>query len=126
MGTMMQTGGGIRGGLPAEPHRRWQDVANLVLGAWVFVTPWLLTNFAYRSSIDAWVIGAIVFLASVWALVARRGRALEAIAALAGLWLLITPFWLPETGADRINNWICGALIVAFGAWSLATREPQV
>jgi hypothetical protein len=47
-----------------------------VLGLWMFVSPWILgfaSNVEARNS--AWVLGAMVFLTSLWALLERRGMA---------------------------------------------------
>jgi hypothetical protein len=108
---------------PLEPRRRWGDGATLVLGAWVFITAWLFTNFTEQGAVNAWAVGAVVFVASLWALFSRRAPVLEWIIVLAGLWLIASPWVINETGADAINNWICGVLIAIFAFTAL--REEQ-
>ncbi len=47
-------------------NQRWQDWVGLVLGAWLFLSPWLLTYAAAPAAAwSAWAIGigTIVFLA---------------------------------------------------------------
>lgn len=48
---------------------------NLVLGAWIFAAPWAL-GFAYghlaAAAWDHWIVGALIFLISAWALGASR------------------------------------------------------
>ena len=48
--------------------KRWQDWANLVLGAWMVASPWIIgfsTNTPARNGAIA--LGALVFLMSLWA-----------------------------------------------------------
>ena len=49
-----------------EPHRRWQDWVNLLLGAWLFISPWVLLN-AGGYATDAFWVGALIVLVSIWA-----------------------------------------------------------
>ncbi len=46
---------------------RGQEWANLLLGAWIFVAPWVL-GFAYglfpAAAWDHWIVGALIFLVS--------------------------------------------------------------
>lgn len=54
----------------------WQEWINLLLGAWIFAAPWAL-GFAggnlTAAAWDHWVVGALIFILSVWNLsVARR------------------------------------------------------
>lgn len=47
---------------------------NIVFGAWVFISPWVL-GFASAASVIAWsfwIIGAIVFILAIWAVVQNR------------------------------------------------------
>lgn len=53
---------------------RWQDWTNLVLGAWLFVAPWLL-GFASVSAgaWNAWIVSVVVALAALSALAGIGG-----------------------------------------------------
>ncbi len=47
---------------------------NIVFGAWVFISPWVL-GFASVASVLAWsfwIIGAIVFILAIWAVAQNR------------------------------------------------------
>ncbi len=55
---------------------------NIVFGAWVFFSPWVL-GFASVASVVAWsmwIIGAIVFILAIWAEVAYHGPSARATA----------------------------------------------
>ncbi len=50
----------------------WQEWANLVLGAWIFVAPWAL-GFAmgaqhHVAAWDHWIVGGLIFLISAWSI----------------------------------------------------------
>lgn len=69
------------------------DLYNAVLGAFLFVSPWL---FAYRDGLareDAFASGAILMLASLLAIVAFREWEEWGNLAI-GLWVLASPFVL--------------------------------
>lgn len=45
----------------------WQEWFNLVLGAWIFVAPWVLgfaTGSSPAAAWDHWIVGALIFLVS--------------------------------------------------------------
>lgn len=51
----------------------WEDWGNLILGAWLFISPWIL-GFV-TGGVAAWnayIVGALVALISIWGIVAVR------------------------------------------------------
>jgi len=53
----------------------WQEYINMVLGAWIFVAPWVLGFTPLgRASWDHWIVGALVFLIALWSLSAVRDQ----------------------------------------------------
>lgn len=111
-------------------QNKWQDIANLILGVWLFVSPWIV---GYAGSAapawNAWVLGAIVAVFALAALFAFHSVE-EWIKVLAGLWLLISPYILGfATFAPAIwNQVIVGLLVVGLalcGAWLIPQREQQ-
>lgn len=53
----------------------WQEWINLVLGAWIFVAPWVL-GFAYgpfpSASWDHWIVGGLIFIFSLLNMASSR------------------------------------------------------
>lgn len=51
------------------------EVINMIVGLWVFLSPWLL-GFTERSRAawNAWVVGALVVLLALWAFQTMRRR----------------------------------------------------
>ncbi len=60
----------------------WQEYINMVLGAWIFVAPWALGFTPLgRASWNHWIVGALIFLISLWSLsMARPERVATTIA----------------------------------------------
>jgi hypothetical protein len=102
----------------------WQDWTDLVLAAWLFVSPWIVgvaTGFGW----NAWVVGAAAVLVGVWALAAPRQMAAEIVMGLFGVWLFITPWLFGFSGVagQAWNMWIVGALLMVLPSWRYATAK---
>jgi SPW repeat len=98
----------------------WQDVGNLVLGAWLFISPWILGFSALSTpAINAWVFGAIVALLALAALYAYQ-KWEEWLSAAIGVWVFISPWVLGFSYDVNIlwNSLIVGALLVILALWS--------
>lgn len=48
--------------------RPWEEWINLIVGAWVFISPWVLGYYITNTAAlwNSLVIGALVFVLSVW------------------------------------------------------------
>jgi hypothetical protein len=109
---------------------RWQDWANLVLGVWLFLSPWIL-GFAARgeptatvttAASNAWIFGVIIAVLSIAAL-ARAQPWEEWINLLCGIWLVISP-WVLGYSANMTPLWnalIVGVLVFIMAVWDLST-----
>ncbi len=52
---------------------RTPELVNALFGALVFVAPWVLGFVAERAArIDAWIVGAVIVVAALWAAMAER------------------------------------------------------
>jgi hypothetical protein len=103
---------------PSSSARRWEDLASIVLGivaaaAAVFLHP----------AIDAILINAliaglvIVALAVLEITVPPRWE--EPFEMLAGIWLIVSPFWLGYGDPLRITHIVIGVLVMILGAVEL-------
>src|SRR5689334_23400180 len=54
--------------------RRWQDWVNLLLGVWLFLSPWLLgyTGASMTASWNAWILGVALVVFSAIAVSVPR------------------------------------------------------
>lgn len=52
---------------------QWEDWVNLILGAWLFISPWVLRFSGIQNAAwDAWIVGILFFLIGIWGVVSVR------------------------------------------------------
>jgi hypothetical protein len=104
-------------------NARWRERATVLLGAYLFVAPWVFgTSEDKVSSANAWIAGACLVMAALRAPM-MSGLLTTGLTKIAlGAWLLASPFVLGFAGSGAAwSAWIAGALIVALaGTLSLA------
>ena len=132
---------------PATRPNRLPTWANLVLGAWLFISPWVLqfgggvsttpvtaapgggpiaavSNAAW----NAWVLGVIVFLVALSA-ISRMEFWQEQINVLLGAWIFAAPWALGfASGNDASaawDHWIVGALVFILSIWNLSVARQS-
>ena len=103
--------------------RRWQDWVTLVLGIWLFISPWAL-RFEPGMPAQSWnfyVLGVAFF---VFAIGAINMRTLweEWVTLVLGIWMIISPWVLAYSGNvnARDDAVIVGVIIGAMSIWALA------
>jgi hypothetical protein len=117
------------GSRPIERSGKWQDWANLILAAWLFLSPWILgfapagagsEAAASNASWNAWVFGIVIGVVAA-AAIARLQVWEEWVNALLGVWLFLSPWILGFAGLPNPgwNHWITGALVFAFAVSDL-------
>ena len=103
--------------------RRWQDHANLVLGTWLFMSPWILDYTGTVAAWNAYVIGVAIV---VFALAAAYVKVWEEIVTmLFGVWLVVSPFALGFSAASSIalHTVVVGILATAFAIWAMSNDQ---
>ena len=106
-------------------NARWQDVVNLLLGAWLFISPWVLGfSDAGLVATSAWVFGIIVAGLALAAIFAYRIWE-EWVEAAIGAWVFISPWVLGATSNPRIlwSSLIAGALLAILALWSSSLQH---
>lgn len=100
---------------------RWQDWLNMLLGAWLFASPWVLkyADDFPRAAWSAWISGAAIVLFAAFAL--YLPKAVEEIAnALLGIWVAVSP-WVIGFAANRdvtTNALLVGVLVALLAIWA--------
>jgi hypothetical protein len=113
-----------------DTGRRWQDWVNLILGVWLFFSPFVLI---YSTGVDgaaAWNsyiigIGVVVFAVSA---LARPAQWEEWINFAFGVWLLISP-WVLLFSDDQAATWnhvVIGLLVGADALWAMNQADRRV
>lgn len=102
--------------------KRWQDWINLILGAWLFVSPWVLQYADSTAAWNAYIMGAgIAVFAAIAAYMPKAWE--EVINTLIGVWLVISPFVLGFTGVAGValHTVLIGVMVIAFAVWAMVS-----
>jgi hypothetical protein len=102
------------------------DVANLVLGAILFFSPWLFDFPAGLAAQNAYIAGIVIAALSLAALAAYAVWE-EWLNLIVGLWVLASP-WLLGFGEQAMTvHVVIGALVTILAAaeiWMMYQRHP--
>lgn len=107
--------------------KRWQDQLILLLGVWLFVSPWVLgIPSDSPRAINAYVVGIAMAALAAFDLYKTYYWAVIANLAL-GAWTALSP-WVPafvDRGAMMTNSVIVGIAVVVLGMWELRS-DPEL
>lgn len=107
-------------GTRTSTNTGWKTGLNLVLAAWLFISPWVVVSSTLASSVNAWASGAIIFLVALAAMRSRRPEDVKWLNAMFGAWVFIAPWILgfAAVTAAAWNAWIVGVAIALLALWS--------
>lgn len=116
-------------------EQKWKesgvDVVNLILAAFLFLTPWIFELVAdHAAAPNAWVSGIVIGVVAIAALT-KFAEWEEWINLLLGLWVLVSP-WVLSFAAQTPAKWahVFVGLIVAVLAglklWFMHQTPPRV
>jgi hypothetical protein len=96
-----------------SPPKQWEDWANLVLGVWLCVSPWVLQLASDETIVtqNAVLIGFLLIVTEVATLVSFRVWE-EWISVVLGAWLVISPWVLGVTALVPMANFVIVGLVV--------------
>jgi hypothetical protein len=106
------------------------DVANLILGAFLFVSPWIFGFSGSRAAENANITGIVIALLAIAALTAFAVWE-EWLNLVVGLWTLISPWVVGFQGTTRAMT-VCvvvGALVAILAAveiWMTSHNPPRL
>ena len=107
-----------------DSQGRWQDVIKGVAGLWLFVSPWAIgVTGDPLSSWNAWIVGIIMLISSVWAWRVPKATWLQWVSGLAGAWLAISPIFVFIASDMLWSNVVVGILSIILSAWLLITER---
>ena len=106
-------------------EKRWQDWVMLVLGVWLFFSPFILqfTSYTAMAAWNSYILGVAVTAFAVIALAVPRMWE-EWTNLVLGAWLIIAPFLLgysSQSGAAW-DHVILGVVIAAEAVWAMGSR----
>lgn len=118
--------------MPALSDRlttHWRDVASLILGLWLVISPWAL-SFTTETipTGNALIVGVVIAVAAAAALIAFHTWE-EWVNVVLAVWLIVSPFALGYASHVTVlwNQLIVGALVGILALWTaLTTPETGV
>jgi ABC-type uncharacterized transport system permease subunit len=108
---------------------QWRDVANLILGLWLVISPWALSYM--METIPTWnaiIVGVVIAVAAIGALVAFH-KWEEWVNVVLAVWLIVSPFALDYASHTTVlwNQIVVGVLVGILALWAaLTTPETGV
>ena len=104
--------------------RHWQDIASLLVGVWLVLSPFAL-GFAEAATWITIVLGLSVILFAVEGFVIPSYLE-EWGEGLIGLALLVIPWTVGYEPVATVNSMVSGILVILFGAWELMTDRDFI
>jgi len=93
-------------------NEKYCDLANLILGAILFLSPWMFGFAAGHESQNAWITGIVIAILSIAALAAFAVWE-EWLNLVAGLWAIVSPWALGFQGTTAMTVHVVIGIIVA-------------
>jgi hypothetical protein len=110
-------------------NAKWCDVANLILGAVLFFSPWMFGFDAGRASENATIAGIAIVVLAIAALAAFAVWE-EWLNLIVGLWTLVSPWILGFQGTTAMTvHVVIGAAVAILAAvelWLLSQNPPRL
>src|SRR3954466_9311052 len=111
-------------------NAKWCDVANLVLGAVLFLSPWIFGFDAGAASQNAYIAGIVIAVLAIAALAAFAVWE-EWLNLIVGLWTLIAPWVLGFHGnrtamTVHVVIGIAVAVLAAIELWMMSQIPPRL
>jgi hypothetical protein len=108
-------------------NAKFCDAANLVLGAILFLSPWIFAFGSGVQSQNAFVSGIVIAVLAIAALAAFATWE-EWLNLIAGLWVIVSPWVLGFQGTAMTVHVVIGilvALLAAFELWLMYQQPPR-
>lgn len=108
---------------------KWQDWVTLVLGVWLFFSPWILGFYSAMpgASWNFFVLGVAFVVFAAFALNLRTLWE-EWVNLVLGIWMIISP-WILAYNANttaRDDAVIVGIIVAVMAIWTLAARSSRI
>ncbi len=101
---------------------RWSDGANILLGVWLFLSPWLLgVSDSTAAAWTAWILGLALLGISLFALARPTASFDEGIGVGLGVVLVLAPWVLgySDLGRAVVNSLITGLIVIGLSTWGM-------
>lgn len=95
---------------------------NLLLGIWLFVSPWVYGAYTHASSWNSWIVGALIAILAAIRLKSHV-TGVSWFNTVLGVWVFFSPWIYGYTyNTDRFVNSLCLGVLVFLLSLSAASR----
>ena len=101
---------------------------NILLGMWLFITPWVFGEYRNANAWNAWIAGVlIVLVAGVRMGGSERWKSLPWFNVLFGAWVFASPWIYRYTGdtARFVDSLCIGVVVFVLSLSSLGTQDHR-
>jgi hypothetical protein len=105
---------------------KWPSWTSVVLGIWLFISPWVLQYGDRMADLNSFVLGILVFILGIWSATASAELAGLAWAnAVFGVWLIVSPWVLRFSAVTRAmgNDVIIGVALLILAAIRISSTR---
>jgi hypothetical protein len=105
--------------------KRWQDWMTLILGVWLFFSPWVLGYAGLPSAVwNAYIIGLAITVVALVALYMPQAWQ-EWAGLVLGVWLIISPWVLGFSGfpVPFWNMFLVGLVVAVLDGWAIVEEQ---
>jgi hypothetical protein len=105
--------------------KHWQDPVNVLLGAWLILSPWAAGFADHRMAMFNFVaVGVLLIAAALGAIIVPQAWE-EWVEVALGAWLVASPWILGFADVDIAlqNALLCGLLVMVLALWVLGTDD---
>jgi len=110
--------------MDARPgSKRWQDWVSLLLGLWLFISPWVrqYPDEFPSATWNAYILGAAIVVCAALAMSMPKIWE-EGVNFVLGVWLIVSPWVLGFSSYRNVttSTVIVGVLVAVLATWSMA------
>lgn len=102
--------------------RRWVDWVNVIIGVWLFASPWLLTVVAGAepAAWSSWSVGAGIVTLALFSMY-KPAVWRDTVGIILGAWLMASPWLLgfDSARAAALNAVVVGLLVIGYALWAM-------
>jgi hypothetical protein len=100
---------------------------NVVLGAWLMISPWVIGYAAGSAVMEDVILGIAVLVVALWA-IGSTATAPSRINIVLGVWILIAPWVIGYAGIATGAMWndVVVGILVALVAVAAASARPVI
>jgi len=108
-----------------KAKERWEDLANMAAGAWLFATPWVFHTMSNPAILwNSWLSGGAIALVALWALANPESAVTELTNGGLAAWTFFAP-WVLHFSNPSVVAWNTRIVAMVVGVLALMALYDQ-